>query len=79
MYASIRPRPRGTASSTSLVRAMLVAVCSMSTTGLSPVTVTVSSSALTPITTSISAVNPTVRRCSSRTTVWNPGSSNMIW
>jgi hypothetical protein len=61
-----RSRPRGIASSTSLVKATLAAVLVTSTTGLWPLTVTDSSIAPTLSTTSTRALKPTVRRSASR-------------
>ena len=49
----------------------------VSTTGLSPLTVTVSCTLETLICVVTFALNPTVTRMSSLTTVLNPGSSNL--
>jgi hypothetical protein len=63
--------------SSSLVNVCLVPVSLVSTTGLWPVTVIVSCTVETPSCALIWALNPTVTRTSSRTTVLNPASSNL--
>jgi hypothetical protein len=54
-----------------------LAVDAVSTSGDAPETVIVSASAPTLIDASTRAVNPTVKRISSRRTVLNPASSNV--
>ena len=73
----LNPREFGIVSITSLVSTCCARVFWTSTTGLSPVTVTVSSRLPTPSSALMVAVKPEVNCTPSRTTVLNPTSVNV--